>query len=106
MKRRIVDKAARKNYADHLHVLDHLFEGTEMEHPYRKELRQLEADEPVVVQGWQFGHGADWSHYCLEPDGRITPVEPLYVDPDARPLHVKDYRRPDGSLVRSGATKT
>jgi hypothetical protein len=101
MRRRIVDKDARKNYAEHLHVLDHLFEGTEMEHPYGKELGQLEAGEPVVVQGWKFGYAADWSHYCLESDGRITPFEPVYVDPDATPLHVKDCKRPDGSLVRS-----
>jgi hypothetical protein len=103
LRRRIVDKDARKNYAKHLHVLDHLFEGTEMEHPYGKELRQVEAGEPVVVQGWKFGYAADWSHYCLESDGRITPVEAIHVDESAKVLTVENWRRPDGSLVRSGA---
>jgi hypothetical protein len=100
-----VDQSARENYAKPLRVLDHLFEGTEMEHrhPYRRQLRQLEGGEPVVAQGWKFGYGNDWAHYCLEPDGRVTPVQPVYVDPDAKPLHIKDYRRADGSLVRSAA---
>jgi hypothetical protein len=106
LRRRIVDKDARENYAELLHRLDHLLlsEASNVP-PYRGTLRQLEAGEPVVAQGWEFGYGNDWSPYCLESDGRVTPVEPVYVDPDARPLHVKDYRRPDGSRVRSGANE-
>lgn len=57
-----------------------------------------------MAQGWEFGYH-DYEHYCLESDGRVTPVEPVYVDPDAKPRHVNDCRRPDGSLVRSGANE-
>lgn len=106
MKRRIVDKSARENYAKHLHVLDHLFESFEEHgHPYRKQLRRLEAGEPVVAQGWKFGYGSDWEHYCLEPDGRVTPVEAIHVDESAKVLTVENWRRPDGSLVRPRASE-
>jgi hypothetical protein len=64
-------------------------------------LARLEAGEPVAVRGWQVGRAQDSEFYVLEADGALVPVTPVYVDPDADPKTVANYRRPDGSLVRA-----
>lgn len=66
-------------------------------------LAQLEAGEPVIVQGWQVRLGGDhwYETYVLEADGRLLPVGAVYVDPDAAGKTVRNWQRPDGSLVRS-----
>jgi hypothetical protein len=62
-------------------------------------LARLEAGGPAIVSGSQVGLGDDET-YCLEGDGSLVPVEEIYVDPDAHPKHILNYRRPDGSLLR------
>ena len=95
MRRRIVDQSARDAYSKHLHLLDHLPIAAGYNDLH---LRRLDVGEPVVAQGWKFGyHG--YEHYCLEPDGRVTPVEAIHVDESAKVLTVENWRRPDGSLV-------
>jgi hypothetical protein len=72
---------------------------------YRPLIKRLDDGDPVVMRGWEItsrraGVRLDPNgDYCLEPDGRITTVEPVCADPDKRPNTVIDYRRPDGSLV-------
>jgi hypothetical protein len=93
MRRRIVDQSAREVYREHLHLLDHLPIAAGY-----NDIRGLDAGEPVVAQGWKFGyHG--YEHYCLETDGRVTPVEAIHVNESAKVLTVENWRRPDGSLV-------
>lgn len=63
-------------------------------------LARLEAGGSAIVQGWQVGMGADYNDYVLEADGRLVPVEAVR-DPDY-PLvkTIRNWQRPDGSLVR------
>lgn len=63
-------------------------------------LARLEAGEPVVVSGRQVGLAQDNGAYCLEADGRLTPVEGVYADISASVRTVRNWRRPDGSLLR------
>jgi len=57
---------------------------------------------PVVVRnGYEFDLLPPYSGpLCLEPDGTIAAVEPVYRDPNAAMPTVVGHRRPDGSLVR------
>jgi hypothetical protein len=97
VRRRIVDQSAREAFEKHCHILDHLKLDPR---PRDTQLSRLEAGLPVVTQGWTFGyHG--YESYCLEPDGSVTSVEAVYVDPDAMVRTVENYKRPDGSLVYS-----
>lgn len=79
--------------------------GEHLDHPWRPELDRLDAGLPVIVSAYLvdhpgFGEG-NFEQVCLEPDGSVTPIEPVYADPDAFPRTVVGYRRPDGSLVSS-----
>jgi hypothetical protein len=56
----------------------------------------------MVVQGWQVRLPGDhwYETYCLEGDGRLVPVEAVR-DPDYPSVKtVRNWQRPDGSLVR------
>jgi len=92
----------RKVYTEKMRFLAEHYGHLSPTCPYPKELAQLEAGEAIVVQGWQVGIGADagYDTYCLEADGRLVPVEAV-GDPDYPAVKtVRNWQRPDGSLVR------
>ena len=88
--------AAGVRYLEGLHA--DLDDG---ENRFTAELARIEAGESVIVQhGWQIDLAPDSGPFCLEPDGKVRPVEAVYVDPDAEIGTVSHYRRPDGTVVR------
>jgi len=65
-------------------------------------LARLEAGEPAIVSGSNVGLGSDDNTYVLGGDGSLTPVEAVR-DPDYPSVKtVRNWRRPDGSLVWPG----
>jgi hypothetical protein len=60
----------------------------------------VDAGDPVVVRhGYEIDLLPPYSGpWCVEPDGSLTAVEPVY-DPNAAMATVTGYRRPDGSMV-------
>ena len=67
---------------------------------FTAELARIRAGEPVIVQhGWEIGLAPDSGPFCLERDGRVTPVEAVHVDPAAVVGTVSHYVRPDGTTV-------
>jgi hypothetical protein len=101
MRRRVVSNEARAAYRAHCQRFAARFDHWGLKNTFGSIVRRLDAGEPVVVQGWKLGrgYGSDYSHYCLESDGRVVPVEPIHVDVNAKVLTVADWMRPDGSLV-------
>lgn len=69
--------------------------------PFLARLEALEAGRPVVVQhGYEIDLLPPFSGpFVLEPDGTLSPCEPVYADPSAPVRTVTGYRRPDGSPV-------
>jgi hypothetical protein len=95
------DRERRQEFSEKTRFLAERFGHLGPECPWPARLVQLEAGRPVIVAGWQVGRAQDSGFYCLEADGSLVPVAPVYVDPDADPKTVANYRRPDGSLVRA-----
>jgi len=75
--------------------------GAEFGDPFGPQLALVKAGAPVIVgNGYEIDLLPPYSGpFCLEPDGTITPVEPVYRDPDAALRTTVGYRRPDGSMV-------
>ena len=71
------------------------------------QLARLERGEAVEIQGWEIGEAlpdlTDDQTWILEPDGSLVVAEVIYVDPTVKVKTTLNYRRPDGSLVLSGA---
>jgi len=84
-----------------LERLEHLYGGPEFGCPFAAQITALKAGNPVVVRnGYEIDLLPPYSGpFCLEPDGTITPVEPVYRDPDVPLRTVIDHRRPDGTVV-------
>jgi len=91
----------RAEYLAELERLEHLYGGPEFGHPFAAQITALKAGRPVIVQnGYEIDLLPPYSGpFCLEPDGTITAVEPVYRDPNAAIPTVVGHRRPDGSLV-------
>lgn len=88
----------RAQYTEHVRGLAAIL-GPIPGNAFAEELARLEAGRPVVVRGWAIGVRPYEGDYCLEADGSVTPVQPVYVDPDAPIPTVRHYRRPDGAMV-------
>ncbi len=100
MRRRGRGGGIRAEYLAELERLEHLYGGPEFGHPFAAQITALKAGKPVIVpHGYEIDLPPDSGPFCLEPDGTITPVEPVYRDPDAALRTTVGYRRPDGSLV-------
>ncbi len=101
MRRRGRGGGIRAEYLAELERLEHLYGGPEFGHPFAAQITALKAGSPVVVRnGYEIDLLPPYSGpLCLEPDGTITPVEPVYRDPDAPLRTVIDHRRPDGTVV-------
>ncbi len=88
--------------ARYLTELEHLAKmcGAEFGDPFGPQLALVKAGAPVLVpHGYEIDLPPDSGPFCLEPDGTITAVEPVYRDPDAPLRTVIGHRRPDGTLV-------
>jgi len=90
----------RAEYLAELERLEHLYGGPKFGQPFAAQIAALKAGKPVIVpHGYEIDLPPDSGPVCLEPDGTITPVEPVYRDPDAPLRTVIDHRRPDGTVV-------
>jgi len=90
----------RAEYLAELERMEHLYGGPAFGYPFAAQIAALKAGKPVIVpHGYEIDLPPDSGPVCLEPDGTITPVEPVYRDPDAAMPTVVGHRRPDGSLV-------
>jgi len=90
----------RAEYLVELERLEHLYGGPKFGYPFAAQITALKAGEPVIVpHGYEIDLPPDSGPFCLEPDGTITPVEPVYRDPDVPLPTVIDHRRPDGTVV-------
>ncbi len=60
-------------------------DGPEFGHPFAAQITALKAGKPVVVRnGYEIDLLPPYSGpFCLEPDGTIAAVEPVYRDLDA-----------------------
>jgi len=98
--RRIVSTEARAAFREHHQRLADHFTDSALSSVFAATVARLDAGEPIVIRGWQLGqgYGLDYSDYCLEADGRVTPVEPVFAK-TAKVRTVANYVRPDGSLV-------
>ncbi len=92
---------ARATYLKWLQDLEALYGGDRFGHSWAAEIAAGQAGAPVIVgNGYEIDLLPPYSGpFCLEPDGTITPVEPVYRDPDAALRTTVGYRRPDGSMV-------
>lgn len=66
--------------------------------PWPAELVKLQAGEPMVRQGWHFDLRPPYDNFLLDTDDSVTPVEPVYDDPEARSKRIVAWQRPDGSI--------
>jgi len=91
----------RAEYLVELERLEHLYGGPEFGYPFAAQIAALKAGKPVVVgNGYEIDFLPPYSGpFCLEADGTITAVEPVYRDPDAAVRTTVGYRRPDGTMV-------
>ncbi len=100
MRRRGTGGGIRAEYVAELERLEHLYGGPAFGQPFAAQITALKAGKPVIVpHGYEIDLPPDSGPFCLEPDGTITPVEPVYRDPDAPMRTVIDHRRPDGTVV-------
>ncbi len=100
MRRRGTGGGIRAEYVAELERLERLYGGPEFGQPFAAQIAALKAGKPVIVpHGYEIDLPPDSGPVCLEPDGTITPVEPVYRDPDAPLRTVIDHRRPDGTVV-------
>ncbi len=82
--------------------MEHLYGGPMFGQPFAAQIAALKAaGKPVIVgNGYEIDLLPLYSGpFCLEPDGTIAAVEPVYRDPNAAIPTVVGYRRRDGSLV-------
>jgi len=90
----------RAEYLVELERLERLYGGPAFGYPFAAQIAALKAGKPVIVpHGYEIDLPPDSGPVCLEPDGTITPVEPVYRDPDAPLRTVIGHRRPDGKMV-------
>jgi len=91
----------RAEYLVELERLEHLYGGPAFGYPFAAQIAALKAGKPVIVRnGYEIDLLPPYSGpFCLEPDGTIAAVEPVYRDPNAAIPTVVGYRRRDGSLV-------
>jgi len=100
VRRRGTGGGIRAEYVAELERLEHLYGGPAFGQPFAAQITALKAGKPVIVpHGYEIDLPPDSGPFCLEPDGTITPVEPVYRDPDAPMRTVIDHRRPDGTVV-------
>ncbi len=101
MRRRGTGGGIRAEYLVELERLEHLYGGPAFGQPFAAQITALKAGKPVVVQnGYEIDLLPPYSGpFCLEPDGTITAVEPVYRDPGAALRTTVNYRRPDGTVV-------
>lgn len=102
MRRRAHGSHVRDEYAarvrDMLRVTEQIGDDRRADQ-CRADLAALAAGEPVVVgHAWQAGGRGDGT-VCLEPDGTVTALEPVYANPEATPRTAIGYLRPDGTAV-------
>ena len=92
--------AARATYLEWLQLLERLYGEGRFGHSWAAEIAAIQAGEPIIVEhGYEIELPPNTGPFCLEPDGTITPVEPVYRDPNAPRRTVIGHRRPDGTLV-------
>ncbi len=101
MRRRGRGGSIRAEYLVEMERLEHLYGGPKFGHPFAAQITALKAGKPVIVgNGYEIDLLPPYSGpFCLESDGTITAVEPVYRDPNAPLRTVIGHRRPDGSLV-------
>ena len=101
MRRRGTGGGIRAEYLAELERLEHLYGGPAFGHPFAAQITALKVGNPVIVRnGYEIDLLPPYSGpFCLEPDGTITAVEPVYRDPNAPLRTVIDHRRPDGTMV-------
>ncbi len=106
MRRRGRGGGIRAEYLAELERLEHLYGGPEFGHPFAAQITALKAGKPVIVRnGYEVDLLPPYSGpFCLEADGTVTAVVPIYQDPTAAVRTAVGYRRPDGSVV--GRTPT
>ncbi len=92
---------ARATYLKWLQDLEALYGGDRFGHSWAAEITAVQAGEPIIVEhGYEIDLPPNTGPFCLEPDGTITPVEPVYRDPDAPLRTVIGHRRPDRTMVQ------
>ncbi len=80
--------------------MERLYGGPKFGYPFAPQITALKAGKPLVVaHGYEIDLPPDSGPFCLEPGGTITPVEPVYRDPDAPSRTVIGHRRPDRTMV-------
>jgi len=92
--------AARATYLKWLQLLERLYGEGRFGHSWAAEITAVQAGELIIIEhGYEIDLPPNTGPFCLEPDGTITAVEPVYCDPDAPLRTVIGQRRPDGTMV-------
>ncbi len=101
MRRRGAGGDIRAKYLAELERLENHYGGPTLGEPFAAQIIALKAGKPVIVgNGYEIDLLPPYSGpFCLEPDGTVTAVEPVYHDPNAPRHTVVGYRRPDGTVV-------